>query len=31
MEAIENEIYRLRMNGKADAQHYSIMKQIEAE
>lgn len=31
MEAIENEIYRLRENGKADAQHYAIMKQIEAE
>jgi len=31
MEAIENEIYRLRENGKADAQHYAVMKQIEAE
>lgn len=31
MEAIENEIYRLRENGKADATHYAIMKQIEAE
>ena len=31
MEAIENEIYRLRENGKADARHYAIMKQIEAE
>ena len=31
MEEIENEIYRLRENGKADARHYSIMKQIEAE
>ncbi len=31
MEAIENEIYRLRENGRADARHYSIMKQIEAE
>ena len=31
MEAIENEIYRLRENGKADAHHYAIMKQIEAE
>ena len=31
MEAIENEIYRLRENGKADARHYGIMKQIEAE
>lgn len=31
MEAIENEIYRLRENGKADASYYAIMKQIEAE
>ncbi len=31
MEAIENEIYRLRENGRADARHYAIMKQIEAE
>jgi len=31
MEAIENEIYRLRENGRADAHHYAIMKQIEAE
>ena len=31
MEEIENEMYRLRENGKADAQHYAIMKQIEAE
>jgi hypothetical protein len=26
MEAIENEIYRLRENGRADARHYAIMK-----
>ena len=26
MEEIENEMYRLRENGKADAQHYAIMK-----
>ena len=31
MEAIENEIYRLRENGRADAKHYAIIKQIEAE
>jgi len=31
MEEIENEIYRLRENGKADARHYAILKQIEAE
>ena len=31
MEEIENEIYRLREQNKADATHYSIMKQIEAE
>lgn len=31
MEEIENEIYRLREQNKADAKHYGIMKQIEAE
>lgn len=31
MEAINNEIYKLRENGIADATHYAIMKQIEAE
>ena len=31
MEEIENEIFRLRENGKADARHYSVMKTIEAE
>lgn len=31
MEEIENEIYRLRENGRADAHHYSVMKQIEAD
>ena len=31
MEEIENEIYRLRENGRADARHYAVMKQIEAE
>ena len=31
MEGIENEIYRMREQNKADAQHYAIMKQIEAE
>ena len=31
MEEIENEIYRLREENKADAKHYGTMKQIEAE
>lgn len=31
MEGIENEIYKLREINKADAKHYGIMKQIEAE
>ena len=30
MEEIENEIYRLREENKADAKHYGTMKQIEA-
>ena len=31
MEEIENEIYRLREESKADAHHYKIMKMIESE
>lgn len=31
MEAIENDIYRLREFGRADARHYAVMKEIEAE
>lgn len=31
MEAIENEIYKLREEGRADARHYAVMKEIEAE
>jgi len=31
MDAIENDIYRSREENKADAKHYGIMKQIEAE
>ena len=31
MEEIENEIYRLREQAKADAHHYKIMKMIESE
>jgi len=31
MESIENEIYSLREIGRADARHYAVMKEIEAE
>ena len=31
MEEIENEIYLLREQSKADAHHYKIMKMIESE
>ena len=31
MESIENEIFTQREQGRADARHYAIMKQIEAE
>lgn len=31
MEEIENEIYRLREQNKADARHYAVIKEIEAE
>ena len=31
MEGIENEIYALREAGRADARHYAVMKEIEAE
>lgn len=31
MELIENEIYALREAGKADARHYAVMKEINAE
>lgn len=31
MESIENEIYTLREMGRADARHYAVMKEIEAE
>ena len=31
MEEIENEIYVLREQSKADAHHYKIMKMIESE
>jgi len=31
MEEIENDIYLLREQSKADAHHYKIMKMIEAE
>ena len=31
MEEIENEIYKMREQAKADAHHYKIMKMIESE